>query len=195
LHLAAGQLESVDREFDAIADAVDSYASEVRQKAEIGDLDIPLNTPSLRFFASDYGKRLRNTSFELAMSQAMHQDLLNELSAFGIKTLADLTPLLNDDFFEARERHPEREGTNEIGLIRDAMMYADIDRYFETAFNSHWAGLDEASCDMLVSKYGSAKVHGLLARHGLDVIDSYIDWIDESEGWGADVPQPPDKTS
>lgn len=172
LNLAAGSLESVDREFDKIAAEIDEYAAKIGKQAAGGDLDIPINSPSMWTFLKLRGAKLRKTKFAPSKEIHGHADLIKELRAFGVRTLAALDQLLNPDFLAARDNFPDDTGTTEFGLLRDAMMYKDIDRYFERAHKGKaWGRLDEPTYNMLADRFGGAKVDQIMSQYDVDLED------------------------
>jgi hypothetical protein len=53
-------------------------------------------------------------------------------------------------------------------MLRDAMMYEDVDRYFEEAWMKGWTGWDSDSMALLAPKYGRPKIDELLHRYEID---------------------------
>jgi hypothetical protein len=98
----------------------------------------------------------------------LDQDDIAELRRFGVDTVSKFAMLLNDEFLNSFGGIE----TTAIGLIRDAMIYADIDRYFETAWSEAWHGWDEDSVRLVEKKYGREKVMGVIKRYSLDFIHS-----------------------
>jgi len=88
------------------------------------------------------------------------------LREFGVNKLADLEALLSDDFLVSLKEHIT--SSTPIGILRKAMMYADIDRYFTSAWQNHWREITRSSLRMLRSKYGEDKVEELLQTYKLN---------------------------
>lgn len=166
-HLAAGTLEIIDREFDAIARAIDEYSQEVREKTRGGDLEIEVDSTSIRTYLE---QRSLPTKIELGYLGKTDK-LFLELRNFGIRTLAELDRILSPAFLEAVTRTDSYRATD-LGVLRDAMMYADIEKYFGRCWNGHWNGTDEASIDLLSSKYGRETVLKILNKYGVDILPS-----------------------
>jgi putative GTP pyrophosphokinase len=178
LMLASGALEILDREFSAIASDVEAYS---RQQ----DPDEPINTLILRAVASEF---LQKTGAHWQLFDATanrktrtsHADLLAELQAMGVHTRDELVKLLAPDFMTAVVNHPD-PGTNEFGFFRDAMMWKDIEKYFETAHQGHWQLLGSHATSFLEQKYSRDVIIQAASSAGLDVLDSYVDDDDDDD--------------
>jgi ppGpp synthetase/RelA/SpoT-type nucleotidyltranferase len=160
--VVAGVLEMADREFDAIASSIDAYAASVAEKAEKGELDIPINTTSLREymltkFRDAVGAGLRPV---FGKSDSGAARIVDELSHFGISTLAELDTIVPT---ELPSQPHLLAGTNFIGLLRDLMIIRDADRYFATAWRHDWTAVDTTA---VLHAY-DVDVKALAERHGL----------------------------
>jgi hypothetical protein len=62
--------------------------------------------------------------------------VIDELRDFGIKRLADLEKLISKNFIESLTGHVF--SISQTGLLRKAMMYQDVDKYFSVAWQNHW---------------------------------------------------------
>lgn len=166
-HLVAGLLELADREFNELTQEIDSYSSEVHRQADLGNLNIEINSTSiLEFLSFTLSKCDFSARIEVA---ALPQYVIEELKLFGISSLDDLNSILNSKFLSVSAKFIER--TNSIGFLRDAMMYEDIDRYFEVSWRGAWQGIDEAGISLLAEKYGENKVVDLLKERNIDFLD------------------------
>lgn len=158
LFVAAGTLELVDRELDAIARAIDEYRQDVGRRADKGELQIGINTTSLTEYLRRRFPSLEDLSIE--------EKVISELHDFGIETLADLEVAITKEVeSEVARRHPEGRPATGRGLVRDAMMYSDIERYFLASWKGHWNYIDSSTVDFLARKYGKAKIATLLRAH------------------------------
>jgi putative GTP pyrophosphokinase len=166
LHLAAGLLETVDREFDSLAKEIDKYSNEVSRKTKQGDLEIELNTPSLLQYLQgrDFGRltinRTRNRS-SLGLVTA-------ELREFGISTLQELNHILNEQFLRACGKF-QKPNMTWLGFLRRAMMFSDLDRYFEKAWEKHWIATDKSMVDFLSEKYSKAKISRIFEANEIKI--------------------------
>lgn len=165
LHLAAGTLEMVDREFDAIARAIDEYSQVVREKTRGGDLEIEIDSTSVRTYLEQLSVPRR---VELGYLDKV-DTVFDELRNFGIRTLADLAAILSPAFLGAVAANDSYRSTD-VGFLRDAMMYADIKKYFAECWNRNWDGMDLDALDLLISKYGETPAREVLARYGVEIV-------------------------
>src|SRR2546427_1711240 len=120
LNLLAGQLELTDREFTRLAKDVDLYSAELEKKSASGDFDIELSSESIKNFIQSISSRI---SSSIARSEPSQFALvIDELSLFGVKNIADLQNLFSEDFVKAFNQ--VGGATTEVGILRRAMMYA-----------------------------------------------------------------------
>ncbi len=167
LYLVAGLLETVDREFDFLAKSIDTYSAEVSKKTKGGDLDIDLNTPSLKLYLKAKIPEFKGMSIEPVLNAETVVEVTQELRDFGIQTLQQLDDLLNDkEFLKALKRFPDF--STDIGLLRDAMLYADVEKYFADCWKQNWEGTDKSFRDFLASKYGMAKIKELIDKYSVE---------------------------
>jgi putative GTP pyrophosphokinase len=160
LYLAAGTLEMVDREFDAIARDVDAYAADIDEATRRGELEIPLNTTSLaQFLETKY-----STIFDVGRLN-IGEVVLSELSAMGIDTLAGVEALMTDDFCALEKAC--KGGGGASGLLRDAMAYSDPERFFRQASQQHFNYIPPDTLEILTSRYDPAWLNTLLDEVGV----------------------------
>jgi putative GTP pyrophosphokinase len=158
LNLLAGQLEMADAEFSRLASDVESHAEEAERKRKAGDLDIELSSSSLgNFLESEVEKDLHGS---VKKSEATKfAAVIDELDGFGVKTIEGVRGLLSarflDDFKKVKGQ------TTQVGLLRKAMMYADIDRYFSQAWHNNWTIMANSSNTLLRKKWGDEKVQSI----------------------------------
>lgn len=171
-HLVAGLLELADREFNVLTEEIERYEREVEKSTRAGDLQIKINFPSVMQFAAQKLSALRKLTADANASYVA--EVMDELEAFGIHSLAELDKLLGEQFLSDLNRHIKSR--THMGVLRDAMMYHDIDRYFRDAWNNHWQGWDGDVVDLMSAKYGSQKIKQIMRDFDLDHIppDSYF---------------------
>jgi ppGpp synthetase/RelA/SpoT-type nucleotidyltranferase len=168
LFLLAGMLEIADRELATIASEVDAYAESVANSTKRGDLDIAINSTSVLAYVDERLKELPDLKIE-DFQEAIPASLIDELRDFGIHTLADLDRLFVPELLEAIRQH-EFE-TSHTGVIRDAMMFADLERYFVDAWKTRWHATDERLVALLSEKYDREAVVGAFRRHKILIED------------------------
>jgi putative GTP pyrophosphokinase len=96
-------------------------------------------------------------------------DLIEELKTYGIGKIGQLEALVTGEFVE-NYKATMRENTN-IGLMRDVMMYHDIDKYFSGPI--HWGATSPETVDLLSSKYDREKVERLFEEHGKRILSTH----------------------
>lgn len=179
--LLAGLLELADTQFDELSQAIDRYAEEVAKKASAGDLNIELNSSSvLELLSIKFGEALQDSSSPNAWIE-----LIEELKGFGVCNLKDLDALITPDVHELMLRaNPDLVVP---GLVRDAMLLNDIDKYFSRAWGRHWGVLDLESYRVLSEIYGRKKIDYLMRKYQIswewdfeNEDESYIENEDES---------------
>ena len=181
LFLLAGMLEIADREFSAIATEIDTYADSVRKSAQRGELEIDVNSTSVATYLMELTNREQFEIFGRDGTTVL-PIVIEEMRAFGVATLADLDRLFSPEMIVAVRKH-EKEITF-IGLLRDAMMFEDIQRYFKEAWQDHWGATDRWSYDMFVERYGRDTVTKAFAGR-IHVIDEYEHEYDPDDDFDA----------
>lgn len=174
LHLAAGTLELIDREFDSLAKDVEKYAKDVVKKTNRGNLDIEINTTSLTEFLK---QRLSN-KIELRFGHINGPTVLGELNSFGIKTLKDINLLLTDDFFEAYHKYRSGEDTD-AGFLRDIMMFKNFNLYFEKCWQNAWNASGPWILNFLSAKYKKANLIEQFERLNIKIDPKYDEKMNE----------------
>ena len=139
-HLVAGVLEMMDREFCALSDEIDAYAKQVQHDTEEGKLDIPIDSISLLEYLDN---KLAGQSMEKPKNGQQSNLIIQELHDFGVGTLRQLEELLKRVNYPA-DAMTERSPTY-IGFLRDAMVLADAETYFGSAWKNHWIGVESES--------------------------------------------------
>jgi putative GTP pyrophosphokinase len=165
LFLVAGVLELADREFNSLASDIDTYSSSVAKQAKGGDWDIDVNTPSLLVFCDSLRARFKNAKIEKARDQSSYDELVQELRDYGVKKLSDIEPLVGEQFLSKYDR--DGNETTDMGILRDAMMYADLEKYLNNAWKEHWRGIDPEDFAPLKEKYGEKAMTILSERNVL----------------------------
>lgn len=139
-YLVAGTLELMDQEFCALSQEIDHYGDHVKEQAAQGRLDgIAIDSTSLLQFLNElFGEC--DTEALSEHFQSNSDEVIGELSNFGIKTLQELKDLLG-------QKAPKEWASlvpTYIGIIRNAMMLKDAETYFKSAWKEHWwAGWEE----------------------------------------------------
>lgn len=155
LNLLAGSLEIADTQFSQLAADVDSYSADVERKTKAGNLDVELSSASLIEYLTNVLQQ--HAIYTVTQSPPQHfAPVIDELHDFGVGTLQDLAPLLSKDFLNALKAAGGT--TSQVGFLRKAMIYADIDKYFSEAWKSHWVGMSASTAEMIRNKWGKEKL-------------------------------------
>lgn len=175
--LAAATLELVDREFDSIAKEIGSYESAVEEKTERGELDIDINTTSLRnYLKFKFSKYIKLKRVEPTFRKS-HRKVIKELNDYGIFRLSDLDKIIKQN--EMEDYFIFGETNNFLGLLRSIMLLDDAERYFKMAWNKNWKGIDEETIEKL--REHRINIDELVRRYDLDVMNYAYDYGMEDE--------------
>jgi len=139
LSLLAGQLEIADNEFDRISQEIEQYSKEVAQKTEEGDLDIPIDSTSLREYLSNKFKRIKIENI-FGPNDDQASTIIEELKLMKINKLEDLDRIIPSDLEEKILQNPKKYN-NYLGLLRDILMIYNAKEYFEKAWRRKWDGI------------------------------------------------------
>ena len=119
---------------------------------------VELNSLSLAEFFENYSARF---SFEIL--NYLDIEVVDELRAFGISNVSELKELFNDQFIGASNEH-ERT-TTKIGLLRSAMLYSDVEKYFAASWKNRWQTMSGVTYRFLSSRYDSSFIDGILREN------------------------------
>lgn len=95
------------------------------------------------------------------------QDLVQELAAFGVRGVRDLDALLDDEYLRAAEALAGDR--TDVGLVRTAMMWKDIDRYFATAYRGAWQVVEAYSHAVLARRYPESGLEEVCRRYDIEL--------------------------
>lgn len=133
LFLYAGMLEIADRGFDSLARSIDKYSDEVSSKTKKGNLDIPINSLSLEHFVHSWSETER---FDLRENNKSTANIVQELSDFGISTVAQLKEIVPHKYAEIAKSVGYSSTLQ--GLVRDWMVMSDFLKYRDKAWKRSW---------------------------------------------------------
>lgn len=143
--LVAGMLEIADREFVALANAIEEYQTEMKRDLKRGDLDIEVTTASLTEYLSNRFSRLTKSIPE---GGRMGKTIVEELELFGIRTLDQLDTIIPEDF-ENRYLALIPAPMSFLGVVRDILMIKDIEKYFGVSWRNSWQVLESSGLKIL----------------------------------------------
>jgi putative GTP pyrophosphokinase len=135
LMLLSGTLELVDREFNQLSREIDEYSSNVKDQAESGELNIPIDSISLKEYLDvKFGELVQTIGMEPTFVNSDEQ-ILREMRDFGLYTLQDLEDIIPDDFISnMKELYKGGRYSNYLGTLRDLMFINDIDKFVTKCF-------------------------------------------------------------
>jgi putative GTP pyrophosphokinase len=158
LNLLAGQLELADKEFSRLAGDVDRHSVELQKKNRAGDLNIELSSASLLEFLTSTSTR--HSLPPVTPSVPSHfATVIDELHRFGIDTLQGLRQLISPSFLD--DVKALGVSSTQVGLLRKAMMYADIDKYFTEAWSRQWHKMTLSTRQLMKRRWGEEKVESI----------------------------------
>lgn len=140
--LLSGLLEIADNEFSRISKEITTYSKEVNEKTSKGDLNIIIDSLSLRsFFKRRFGK-IKSIAHRFGPSDDMTEQIIEELNLMGISTLENLEAIMPKNLDKVLRKYDE--STNFSGLARLIMITYDAKTYFEKSWRGSWTtGVDD----------------------------------------------------
>jgi hypothetical protein len=136
--LLAGLLEIADNEFNRTSLEIEKYRKEVASKAGNDDLDIPIDSISLREFYEQEFSAIKTVSPVFGPGDDMVEKIIEEMKLCGINKLSDISKVIPKDYKELLAK-TEIEDTNFSGISRDLMIISDPEKYFSTAWRNSWS--------------------------------------------------------
>lgn len=150
-YLIAGMLEVADHEFVSISQAIDKYKEKVVEELSKGELDIEINSTSLKeYYTKKYQKLHKHKQLDLDFSSEdyLAKDIVQELAILNIKTLAQLDGITPENFEKALL--DLKIHTNLAGLSRDIMIIHDAKYYLNNAWQNRWNIIEEDEVPLLM---------------------------------------------
>lgn len=158
-YLVAGMLEYADREFVAIAEEIDKYKAGITEELGKGDLDIEINTASLKEYLSNKFSKLIEDGLlatEFGKDDESAKLIVEEVQLFGISKLYQLDNIIPEDLQDSirsilkLKLHPKLDFTS---ITRIILIINDAKRYFEVSWRNNWH-FTKKSHIKLMNKYG-----------------------------------------
>ena len=167
--ILAGVLELADREFDNISLAIDSYKEIVSEKTNTGELDIPINSTSLKQFMIEKIGSIPNVDF----SYGDVNELIQELTDMGLNNLEDLNEIIPQNYIKILNKYSSKF-TDEINIdsmIIDILIINYKEEYFKIAWKNHWSIIEKEFLNFF-------NEFGLNIKETIDLFNKYdIDLI------------------
>ena len=123
-YLVAGMLEVADNEFTSIAQEIEEYRNNVVDELIKGELDIEINTTSLReYLSKKFSEMIKEDLLipNFGTNDSLSKEIVEELHLFGVSKLYELDSIVPENYQEYSRRIPEN-WTNFAGLIRDILI-------------------------------------------------------------------------
>ncbi|MCA9039273.1 MAG: hypothetical protein KDA65_02885 [Planctomycetaceae bacterium] len=170
LNLYAGMLELADKGFDELAKAIDGYQKQLDLESGESFYNQEINSLSVSEFLE---RGLSKFSFEISSTPSDKLTLVvSELKRYGVQNLKGLKKLFNKEFIDARNSLGGNKKTTYAGLLRDAMLFADYEKYFNRSWGeSAWSWCDSDLITLLSKKYDKETVHNAFIENGIMVVE------------------------
>tara|TARA_R110002012_G_scaffold16403_1_gene63364 strand:- start:660 stop:1709 length:1050 start_codon:yes stop_codon:yes gene_type:complete len=137
LFLLSALLETADKGFDELSKNIDEYISEIQQSYIEKDLNIEINSLSVRNFIKNWCSENRISLFD-SDDKNINDIVIEELENFGIKNIQDLQDLIPNNY---RPVSGNSEGY--LGLVRNWMIIENIKKYVEKNSPAWWLPSNE----------------------------------------------------
>lgn len=131
--LLSGVLEVADNEFSRISNEIASHQKEVERMTLSGNLDIPVDSVSLRQYFNDKFSISPLIKTTFGPKDDMAEEIIDELKAMGVDTLEELDKIMPKNFDVLFKRE-----SSFTGLARLIMILHDSELYFSKAWNEKW---------------------------------------------------------
>jgi ppGpp synthetase/RelA/SpoT-type nucleotidyltranferase len=176
LNIISGTLELVDSQLAAIAKEASNYSKQVAEKSDDIQSDHISDTALLalvRLYSSEKKLRLR-----VGFSDTDFSSLIMELAKFGIITISQLGNLLERQSEKIKTSNPN--GTTVHGLIRDALIFEDYEKYITECFsNQFYFGYNDVQ--RMAEVMNQPRLHDFLVDRGVKVLDDEYEEEEEED--------------
>lgn len=166
--MLAGLLEIADNEFERLAFEIDEYAKDIKEKTRNNELNIEINTATLKEFMNKefriYSNKNDNTIND--------NEIITVIRNFGIKNIYDLSKIIPNDFKESIDKYYNGNNTY-YGIITDLLIITDCDKYFEKSWDNNWSLLETESIDFF--KHYDIPIDNLMKKYDLGIEGEYED--------------------
>lgn len=147
-YLVAGVLEMMDREFDNLSKEIDEYAKDVRKKTDNNNYDIEINSMSLEQYLI---KKFGEDTF--INNLVLKDEMVGELKRFGFEKINDIENAMTDKMVDLLNYN----GRTAVGILRDLMIYTDVNKYFNCVFQGEWGSASKKQ----IQKWENDGVRGI----------------------------------
>lgn len=173
LNLFAGLLEIADAGLQEISDSIDEYQTILfnnnKPVSQVDQLTPLILTEYLRNVAAKNNIPLKFSSAEIL------NRISEELRNFGVNTIADLDKLFDDYFLSIFKKYLCSD--TDHGTFRDAMMFKDLQRYFEVSWSGSWTVSGTNTLEFLSEKYEAGEANTMFQKYNIKIVNnSYLDY-------------------
>ena len=148
--LLAGLLELADNEFNNISQEIDKYSKKVKGKTERGELNIPINSTSLREYLNQKFKSVNGLQYTLDFEGK--EIIIEEMRNYGLETLLDFEKIVPQDIFKNYKIIGEK--VTPMAFVRDVLIINDSKKYFEQSYIDEWIFTGSKADFGIFEKYG-----------------------------------------
>ncbi|MCT4595330.1 MAG: hypothetical protein N4A57_13855 [Anaeromicrobium sp.] len=129
--LLAGLLEMADREFNSISKDLDMYAKATVNNIEKGDLDIELNSTSLREYMSiKFKEHINDNNMgKIQVNEQSYNKVIKELKNMGVRTISELDKVMSK-YYDNKLKE-SISNNNLSNLLKAILMIENTDEHFE----------------------------------------------------------------
>lgn len=145
--LLAGTLELADNEFNRISNEIGAYQSAVDEQTKKGELDIRIDSISLRKFFDTKFKSWKNVRPIFGPADDITEKIISELNLMGITTLRELDAIIPKDYKTVLEAQNEHK--NYAGIARSLMLVHDAEKYISKAWRNGWHSISESTLGII----------------------------------------------
>lgn len=164
-NMLSALLEIGDREFNRISLEIKKHKDLFNEKAEKGDLNIPIDSVTLREYLFGKLKTLPHNVNQFGPADDMAEELISEMKAYGLQNIKELDELFTPKVMEALA---DKDYTNFLGASRSAMTFANAEKYFNSLDTYRYA-MDRANINWY-KKHG-LNIEPILQQHSFQIVD------------------------
>lgn len=149
LFLISGTLELLDNEFDSIDIEISNSIIQSLITEEY-------NSGTIKKYVDACLKRFHKTVLKPGREHSFNEESILDLYKYGIDDIKKLSELFSNEFITNYDNYVST--TSYSKLIRDAMMFDNMEKYFNKVYSGRWNEVNNTTRRMLESKYGKNKV-------------------------------------
>jgi hypothetical protein len=148
INRTSSALEELDDQFERIMKDIDNYNRSTYQKVDKNELDVPIDSPSLRrYLLKKFGDI---PDFKPQFGSVNDTYVIDQLHSMGINTLAELERIIPDNFKEKYSKIPSSKyGIYATGLVIWFLIIHDHKKYLEKAYKESYGNFDSHDLHVL----------------------------------------------